>query len=491
MPPAPILQPPFDIPADLDTPVSAFLKLAPFDPLFLLESVEGGERVGRYSFIGFGAGLSLRIDGDVVRTTEGDRVEEQPVPDSPEGVLDLLRAALARAPRPGPRVEGLPFHGGLVGAIGYDLVRRLERVRVDGPKAGPATPDASWVAPRSLLVFDHSTRRVALLHDGTDEERAALRRDVVFALRGAVPTRRAPGAYATPQATFEQAAFEAAVRRVKEEITAGEVFQLVLSARLEGACDLDPFEVYRALRLLNPSPYMFFCRLPGRTLPDGRDGALHCIGSSPEALVRLHGRTATLRPIAGTRPRGADPAQDAALADELLADAKELAEHVMLVDLARNDAGRVARTDSVQVDPYRIVERYSHVMHTVSGVTAELRDAVDALDLFAACFPAGTVSGAPKVRAMELIDQLEPARRGLYAGTVGYFGVDPDGRPGDMDQAISIRTMFMYDTPDGGRYEMQAGAGIVADSVPASEYREVMAKAAALGAALALAERGL
>ncbi|RME28173.1 MAG: anthranilate synthase component I family protein [Deltaproteobacteria bacterium] len=334
------------------------------------------------------------------------------------------------------------------------------------------------MAPSSLLVFDHSTRRVALLHDGDEAERAALRRDIVYALRGPVPPRRAPGGFTSPVPTFDQAGFEASVEAVQRHIRAGDVFQLVLSARLEGACDLDPFEVYRALRLLNPSPYMFFC-----ALPDG----VHTIGSSPEALVRLEGRTATLRPIAGTRPRGADPAADAALADELLADDKERAEHVMLVDLARNDLGRVAAAGTVRVEPYRIIERYSHVMHTVSGVEARLADGLDAFDLFAAAFPAGTVSGAPKVRAIELIDELEPARRGLYAGTVGYFGADADGHPGGMDQAIAIRTLILH----GGRYAMQAGAGIVADSVPEREYHEVMAKAAALGAALRLAERGL
>ncbi len=472
------LQPPFDIPADLDTPVSAFLKLAPFRPHFLLESVEGGERVGRYSFIGFGDGLEAFIEDDALVTRRDGREARAALPTDKAAILDLLRATLRRAPRPGPRVPGLPFHGGLVGATSYDFVRRLERVRTHGERPAPSTPEATWVAPPSLLVFDHSTRRVALLHDGDEVERTALRRDIVYALRGPVPTRRAPGGFTSPVATFDQPGFEASVDAVKRYILAGDVFQLVLSARLEGACDLDPFEVYRALRLLNPSPYMYFCALPG---------GVHTIGSSPEALVRLEGRTATLRPIAGTRPRGASPAEDAALADELLADEKELAEHVMLVDLARNDLGRVSAAGTVSVDPYRIIERYSHVMHTVSGVEAELAEGLDAFDLFAAAFPAGTVSGAPKVRAMELIDELEPARRGLYAGTVGYFGVLADGSPGDMDQAIAIRTLILHE----GRYAMQAGAGIVADSVPDREYHEVMAKAAALGAALRLAERGL
>ncbi|NOY28574.1 MAG: anthranilate synthase component I family protein [Oligoflexia bacterium] len=479
------LKPPFDIPADLDTPVSAFLKLAPFCPRFLLESVEGGERVGRYSFIGFGQALEVVITEQSLVLHQAGKSTRHDLARTPGALLDQLRAALAMAPRPGPRVPGLPFHGGLVGSTSYDLVRHLERVRVGADRPAPATPLASYVAPRSILVFDHSSRRVALLHDGDDTQRAALRRDLVYALRGPIPNPRAPGGFASPRATFSQAAFEAAVRRVKREITAGEVFQLVLSTRLEGACDLDPFQVYRALRLLNPSPYMFYAALPGASAM--ADDTIYAIGSSPEALVRLEGRTATLRPIAGTRPRGQDPAEDARMAAELLADEKEHAEHVMLVDLARNDAGRVASTGSVKVAPYRIVERYSHVMHTVSGVTATLQPGRDCFDLFAACFPAGTVSGAPKVRAMELIDQLEPARRGLYAGTVGYFGADAQGKPGDMDQAIAIRTLFLH----AGSYAMQAGAGIVADSDPTREYHEVIAKAAALAEALRLAESGL
>ncbi len=260
--------------------------------------------------------------------------------------------------------------------------------------------------------------------------------------------------------------------RTQQYIAAGDVYQLVLSVRFGGRCDVDPFEVYRALRLLNPSPYLYYCELGERVI----------VGSSPEALVKLTGRAAEMRPIAGTRPRGADDARDAALEAELRADPKENAEHVMLVDLARNDLGRVVTAGSVRVDPYRSIERYSHVMHIVSGVSGVLAPGKDAFDLFAAAFPAGTLVGAPKVRAMEIIDELEPVRRGFYGGTVGYFG-----HGGDMNQAITIRTMVFH----GDTYSFQAGAGIVADSVPQSEYEEVFAKSAVLRKALEMAKEGI
>ncbi len=449
------MQEPFDIAADLDTPVSAFLKLAPLRTRFLLESVAGGERLGRYSFIGFGEGLELRIDG---HDTELNR----------ERLLHTLRQALARAPRPGPEIPGVPFRGGLVGVAGYDLVRRLENLPV--PAGRPRDPiEMAYVAPRSLLAFDHVTRRVALLHDGPEAETRSLRREVVAALRGALPPRPAAPRYAPPTPSMPEREFFRAVERAKAHIEAGDVFQLVASVRFSGECELDPFEVYRALRLLNPSPYMYFWNLDG----------LAVVGSSPEALVRLEGRRALLRPIAGTRPRGADNSADQALERELLLDPKEAAEHVMLVDLARNDLGRVAVPGTVDVDPYRSIERYSHVMHIVSGVSGVLAPEHDAFDLFAAAFPAGTVVGAPKVRAMELIDEIEPVGRGLYAGTVGYFG-----HGGAMDQAITIRTIVFRDSG----YAFQAGAGIVADSDPEREWAEVKAKRAALEAAFALAK---
>lgn len=456
------MKPPFDIAADLDTPVSAFLKLASLRPRFLLESVVGGEQVGRYSIIGLGGGEARTFGG--------------------ADVLEQLRAALDDVPMPGRGVPNLPFAGGLVGACSYDLVRRFEKVPDLQPQPAEPFPEAVLVAPEALLVFDHATRCCALLHDGP--EREALRRDVVHALRTA-PASRPQGSgyrpsFGSPTATMDRGTYMAAVDRIKESILAGDVYQLVLSSAFEGPTDLDPFQVYRALRLLNPSPYMVYMEL----------GDTCVIGSSPEALVKVTGTEATLRPIAGTRPRGADPAEDRRLEAELLADPKEAAEHVMLVDLARNDLGRVARPGTVRVEPYRSIERYSHVMHIVSGVVGELNPGVDPFDLFAATFPAGTVVGAPKVRAMQLIEELEPVRRGLYAGTVGYFGHGTDGDGNlvpTMDQAIAIRTMTM----SKGRYRYQAGAGIVADSRPDAEHDEILAKSGALAAAMGLAEEGL
>ncbi len=461
------MKPPFDIAADLDTPVSAYLKLAPFRPRFLLESVEGGERLARYSFIGFGDCLEVRLDaaGFVIGGVRSAR------PRSKNEFLNALRGALAQAPRPLPEVPGVPLLGGLVGYTAYDAVRYFERVpgrSLDETR----TPHAHYVGPRSLLVFDHLTRTVALLHDGSEAERQSLRREVIRALRGAVPAVLAPGCFSPATPSLTQEAHAIRVRRAQEYIASGDVYQLVLASRFVGQHALSPFEVYRALRLLNPSPYMYFCEL----------GDITVVGSSPEALVKCHDGYAQLRPIAGSRPRGADAARDAALEAELLADPKENAEHVMLVDLARNDLGRVATAGSVMVDPYRVIERYSHIMHIVSGVNGRLAPRQDAFDLFAATFPAGTLVGAPKVRAMEIIDELEPVGRELYGGTVGYFG-----RRGDMDQAITIRTLVFR----GDSYSYQAGGGIVADSVPEAEYDELMAKSAVLRRALELAAGGL
>jgi len=460
----------FDIIGDMDTPVSAFLKLGTLKPRFLLESVEGGERVGRYSFIGFGECLEVVLEGDALRIGT-DKLQLAP---GRSDLLDGLREALARAPRPGPVTPDLPFCGGLVGVAGYDLVRRFESLSAAHPLdgVGLGEPEAAYVAPQSLLIFDHATRRIALLHDGDEADRAALRARVVELLRGPAPGGDRGGESSKPAASLSKAAYEDGVRRVRESIVEGDVYQLVLSSRFAGTSDVAPFEVYRALRLLNPSPYMYFFQLED----------LSVIGSSPEALVKMKGRQATLRPIAGTRPRGDSREEDLALEVELLADPKEAAEHVMLVDLARNDLGRVAVPGTVEVKPSRIVERYSHVMHIVSGVQGELREGCDQFDLFAATFPAGTVVGAPKVRAMQLIDELEPVRRGIYAGTVGYFG-----HGNHMDQAIAIRTIIFK----GKHYAYQAGAGVVADSVPEREHAEIMAKGAAVGAALELAGEGL
>jgi anthranilate synthase component 1 len=410
----------------------------------------------------------VRLDSRAL--TVGDRT--YPVPASREELLGRLRDALAQAPRPQPELPGMPLAGGLVGFTAYDVVRFFERLPTHRARA-PEAPILHYVAPKSLLVFDHLTRGIALLHSGTEAERQSLRRDVITALRGGLALLvSAKGSFGEPAVSLGREAYMAGVRRVQEYIAAGDVYQLVLASRFEGHHDLDPFQVYRALRLINPSPYMYFCRL----------GGLSVVGSSPEALVKLNNGRAELRPIAGTLPRMADPVADVENERRLLADPKENAEHVMLVDLARNDLGRVARAGTVHVDPYRAIERYSHVMHIVSGVHGELAAGRDAFDLFAATFPAGTLVGAPKVRAMQIIEELEPVDRGLYGGTIGYFGAQ-----GAMDQAITIRTLVF----EGNRYSYQAGAGIVSDSVPASEYEEVLAKSAVLRNALAMAREGL
>jgi len=447
--------------------VSAFAKLASFRPRFLLESVEGGERLARYSFIGFGEGLEVRLDSRAL--TIGSST--YPVPADKDELLQRLRQALAAAPRPQPELPGMPLAGGLVGFTAYDVVRFFERLPLRHARR-PEAPVLHYVAPQSLLVFDHLTRGIALLHAGSEAERQALRREVVAALRGGIALPRANGSFGEPEVSLDRDAYMAGVRRAQEYIAAGDVYQLVLSCKFSGHHNLDPFQVYRALRLINPSPYMYYCKL----------GGVSVVGSSPEALAKLSGGRAELRPIAGTLPRMAEPEADLENERRLLADPKENAEHVMLVDLARNDLGRVARAGSVHVHPYRAIERYSHVMHIVSGVRGELAPGSDAFDLFAATFPAGTLVGAPKVRAMQIIEELEPVDRGLYGGTIGYFGAQ-----GDMDQAITIRTLVF----EGDQYSYQAGAGIVSDSQPHAEHDEVFAKSAALRSALSIAQEGL
>ncbi|MEJ0006117.1 MAG: anthranilate synthase component I family protein [Steroidobacteraceae bacterium] len=458
---------PFDIAGDLDTPVSTYMKLAAFRPCFLLESVEGGERLARYSFVGFGDALAIKLDAAGLQVG----ATLHPRPDNAGELLNQLRAALAAAPRPEPEISGVPLAGGLVGFASYDVVRFFEHL----PKrvaTADGVPALHYVAPRSLLVFDHLTRSIALLHAGSAAERASLRLEIIRALRGGLPKAPCPGRYQPPTPSMTRDQYMAGVKRIQEYIAAGDVYQLVLASRFSGRHELDPFQAYRALRLINPSPYMYYCAL----------GDITVVGSSPEALVKLSAGLAQLRPIAGTRSRSDDASIDVARETELRADPKENAEHVMLVDLARNDLGRVAAAGSVHVDPYKHIERYSHVMHMVSGVKGRLAPGKDAFDLFAATFPAGTLVGAPKVRAMQIIDELEPVGRGLYGGTVGYFGAR-----GDMDQAITIRTLVFH----GDEYSFQAGAGIVADSVPELEHDEVLAKSGAMVRALALAEEGL
>lgn len=470
-----------ELPADLETPVSVYLKLRGGGPSFLLESVERGEQVGRYSFLGIEPSRILTAcDGQVFLPT-GEKLQP-----SGAGELDPLSAAEEVLSQYRPvATNGLPrFFGGLVGYLAYDVARFFDRVPL-APGQGLNLPEAVLLLTDHLVIFDHLRHRLLVVvnaHLNGDPRAAyAMATDEIEAIvaRLRQPLRVAP----TPAAkgdsqrsswvsNLEQADFEAAVRRAKEYIAAGDIFQVVLSQRLSRRTTADAFTIYRALRMLNPSPYMFYFELP--------DG-LRLIGSSPEMMVRLEKDLAEVRPIAGTRPRGADPAEDEVLARELLADPKERAEHVMLVDLGRNDLGRVCRYGSVQVPEMMVIERYSHVMHIVSSVQGELRPDLDTFDLLRATFPAGTVSGAPKVRAMEIIAELEGERRGAYAGAVGYFGYS-----GNMDTCIAIRTIVMQ----GDTVHVQAGAGIVADSEPTREYHETLSKAQALAEAVAIAERG-
>jgi anthranilate synthase component 1 len=454
------MQAPFDIAADLHTPVSAFLRLAELRPRYLLESVDGGAQ-GRYSFIGFGRTTAVDIDSAGVHLDGVLQSSE---------ILEGLRKALTVAPVCGPAISGQPFNGGLVGVSAFDLVRSFFRLPAAPHRR--SVPLGTYIATESILVFDHLTRRIALLHSGDEDDRLAVRAAVVGALKGGINGQASSSRHSDATASMTKAEYVATVEKAKDYIRAGDVYQIVPSVRFSGETELDPFLSYRALRLLNPSPYMYFLDFDH----------LQVVGSSPEALVKMRGNLAELRPIAGTRPRGESEDRDVFLERELLADSKEAAEHVMLVDLARNDLGRTAIAGSVQVDPYRVIERYSHVMHLVSGVKARVRPGLDAFDLFAATFPAGTVTGAPKLRAIELIDDLEPVNRDLYAGSIGYFG-----HGGSMDQAITIRTLVFQD----GTYSYQAGGGVVADSDPDAEYQEALSKAAAIRAAIELAKEGL
>ena len=467
--------------ADLLTPVSAFLKVADSaDHAFLFESVAGGEHLARYSFLGKDPFLVLRsAEGRTIRR-QGGRSEELAEP-----FLGALRGLLARYRA--PRVPGLPrFAGGAVGFLGYDTARwfepTLERARAAHPKPAEAGDDAAFMLFDTVMAFDHVKHRILIIANAEVEEGCDLEACYALALarigfleaelrRQLSEPPPASGGAVSFRSNTTQAAFEDAVRRAKDYITAGDIFQVVLSQRFETEIESDPFTVYRALRYVNPSPYMYFIRL----------GGVSIVGSSPEMLVRVEGRRAETHPIAGTRPRGVTAEADAKLADELRANEKERAEHVMLVDLGRNDLGRVSAYGSVQVPQYMALERYSHVMHLVSRVVGELTDDHDRLDALAACFPAGTVSGAPKIRAMEIIDELEPTRRGIYAGAVGYVDF-----AGHLDCCITIRTIVMRD----GRAWVQAGAGIVADSDPTAEYEETRAKASALFGALRMAESG-
>src|SRR5438034_3573210 len=465
-----------EILADLETPVSAFLKVHRGSYGFLLESVEGGEQWGRYSFLGTDPARIFRVRGrEVVIEEPGGPILREET-DDPMGVLKRLLAAY----RP-VVIPGLPrFSGGAVGAIGYDMVRSFERLpgRADDDLG---LPEACLLLTESLLVFDNVAQKIKLisnvrLGEGEDPEKAydaALARiDELIARLACAPVepRRVEAAPGEIRSNFTQAGYERIVERAKEYIRAGDVIQVVLAQRFELGLAAAPLNVYRCLRTVNPSPYMFFLDLGDHALA----------GASPEVMVRVEDGEVTVRPIAGTRPRGTVERDDARLAAELMSDPKERAEHVMLLDLGRNDVGRVAGTGTVQATESFVIERYSHVMHLVSNVRAKLAAGRDCFDAFRATFPAGTLTGAPKIRAMEIIEELEPVRRGLYGGAVGYFAFS-----GAMDTAITIRTALVK----GGRVYIQAGAGIVADSDPEAEHRECVNKARAMIQAVRLAEQ--
>ncbi len=474
-----------ELPADLETPVSVYLKLRDSSPSFLLELVEKGEQLGRYSFIGVQAPISLTARGRqvAIQGASGALLEVREAGDP----LDVVKEVLAER-RP-IDVPGLPrFIGGAVGYLAYDWVRFVERL--------PETaideldlPTFVFLLADNLVIFDHVRHRLLVLANCRLEGNlTAAYADAIARIDQLVARLRQPlGVPETPnvlgsapwQSNFTQAGFEAIVSEAKEHIAAGDIFQVVLSQRLTRPTEADPFTIYRALRMTNPSPYMYFLELPN----DGQQGErLRLIGSSPEMHVRLEDGRAQLHPIAGTRWRGKSPEEDTRLAEELMADPKERAEHIMLVDLGRNDLGRVCEFGTVHVPTLMAVERYSHVMHIVSDVQAQLRPEFDAFDLLRATFPAGTLSGAPKVRAMEIIEELEGTRRGTYAGCVGYIGYD-----GAMDTCITIRTIVMR----GKTCTLQAGAGIVADSDPTAEWHETLNKARALAVAVEVAERGM
>ena len=462
--------------ADLDTPLSLYLKLANQPFSYLLESVQGGERFGRYSIIGLPAHTRIEARGAVVQVLENGQVVEETSDVNP---LDFIQSYQARFRI--PPYQGLPrFTGGLAGYFGYDTIRYIERRLADAAKPDAlGVPDILLMVSEELAVVDNLSGKLYFIvyadPAAPDAYQQGLQRmqTLIQSLRQPVAIPHAPAMGVTEaNSEFGEQAFKDAVARAKQYIFDGDIMQVVLSQRMAKPFDADPLSLYRALRSLNPSPYMFYYDM----------GDHHVVGASPEILVRLEDGTVTSRPIAGTRPRGKTREEDLALAEELLADPKEIAEHVQLMDLGRNDVGRVAQTGSVKVTDNMMIERYSHVMHIVSNVEGKLKLGLHAIDVLKAAFPAGTLSGAPKVRAMEIIDELEPSKRGIYGGAVGYLGFN-----GDMDLAIAIRTGVIKD----GMLYSQAGAGIVADSVPESEWMETQNKARAVLRAAEIVQAGL
>ncbi len=468
-----------EIMADMDTPVSAFRKLDDGRYSFLLESIEGGEKWGRYTFLGSSPAEVIRSRGNTVEVlSENVSLRREEVADP----LAFIRDYLSRYTP--VELAGLPrFFGGAVGYLGYDMVRYFERLPTDKPAVIGAY-DSYFVITDTIVIFDNVRQKIKVVSNAyLDGEKspesgyaaAIAKIDAIIAkLRAPLPPERREPAVRKVSllSNMTRDEFEGAVSRAKEYVKAGDIIQVVLSQRFSGELTVPPLDIYRVLRTLNPSPYMFFLRLDDTLV----------VGASPEVMVRKEGKKAELRPIAGTRPRGGTPEEDAAFEIELLADPKERAEHVMLVDLGRNDLGRVCRIGTVRVSELMVVERYSHVMHIVSNVQGELEEGKDAFDVVRATFPAGTLSGAPKVRAMEIIDETEPVRREIYGGAIGYFSFS-----GNMDMAIAIRTLVIRD----GKVHLQAGAGIVADSDPAAEYRETVNKAMAVVKAIETVEQGL
>jgi anthranilate synthase component 1 len=470
-----------EIVADMETPVSAFVKLGgPNRRSFLLESVEGGEKWGRYTFLGVDPSIIYRYDKGSVTIIEGDSTRTY----TPKGdPLDELRTLMARYTP--VSIPGLPrFHGGAVGFLTYDAVRFFEKMPetvVDELQ----TPDALFYITDSIIVFDNVANTIKVtvnVHVDEGVDPADAYQSATDQIDELVATLRRPAPDATPEmgqlaevnftGNIDQATYESNVLSAKGYISAGDIFQVVLAQRLSTQITVHPFQVYRALRHVNPSPYMYYLNCGEHTV----------VGASPESLVRVEEGVVETRPIAGTRPRGMNDAEDKALSDDLMADEKERAEHVMLVDLGRNDIGRVSEGGSVVVNEFMNIEKYSHVIHIVSNVQGELKADVDAYDALRACFPAGTLSGAPKIRAMEIIEEFEKTRRGIYGGAVGYFSFS-----GNMDVAIAIRTLQIHNNIA----YLGVGAGIVADSIPASEYQETINKGKALIQAVKLAENGL
>jgi anthranilate synthase component 1 len=471
-----------EILADLDTPLSTYLKLADGPYSYLLESVHGGEKWGRYSIIGLPSRTVVRVRGPQVDVLQDGKAVESAVVDDPLAWIEGFQARFHS-----PELPGMPrFTGGLVGYFGYDTVRYIEpRLAAFDKPDLIGSPDILLMVSEELVVFDNLSGTLLLIvHvDPAVEHALAQGQARLDELAGRL--RTANSAYAaagdSPVSNVQEAdfvsgftreGFQSAVDRIKDYIVEGDAMQVVLSQRMSIPYTAPPLDLYRALRSLNPSPYMYYLDMDD----------FHIVGSSPEILVHLEDDVITVRPIAGTRPRGADEEADRALEADLLADPKELAEHLMLIDLGRNDAGRVSEIGSVELTERMVVEYYSHVMHIVSNVTGRIRKGMSAIDVLRATFPAGTVSGAPKIRAMEIIDELEPVKRGIYAGAVGYLSWS-----GNMDTAIAIRTAVIQ----GGMLHIQAGAGIVADSVPANEWEETMNKGRAIFRAVAMASRGL